>query len=55
MFCNTQWTVCANCLSGVIRYLDELQKLWDWSLEDCSCLEMKARICGIKVYTHKFS
>ena len=55
LFCRTRWTVRADCLNGVIRNFDELQKWWDWWLENCSCLEMKARIRGIKVYTFKFS
>ena len=55
LFCHTRWTVRANCLNGVIRNFDKLQKLWDWSLENCSCSEMKARIHGIIVYTLKFS
>ena len=29
--------------------------MWDWSLENCSCSEMKASIRGIKVYTLKLS
>ena len=41
--------------SSVIRNFDELQKLWDWSLQNCSCSEMKARIRGIKVYKLKCS
>ena len=52
LFCHTRWTVCADCVKRVIRNFDELQKLWDWSLENCSCSEMKARIRGIKVYIH---
>ena len=49
------WTVRADCINGVIKNFDEFQKLWDWSFENCSCSEMKARIHGIKVYTLKFS
>ena len=41
--------------SSVIRNFDELQKLWDWSLQNCSCSEMKARIRGIKVCKLKCS
>ena len=37
------------------KNFDELQKLCDWSLENCPCSEKKARIRGIKVYTLKFS
>ena len=55
LFCHTRWTIRVICLNGVIRNFDELQKLWDWSLENFSCQEMKARIRGIKVYTLKFS
>ena len=33
LFCHTR----ANGLNGVIRNFDELQKLWDLSLENCSC------------------
>ena len=54
LFCHTRWTVRADCLNGVIRNFGELQKLWDWSLENCSCSEIKARIHGIIVYTLKF-
>ena len=35
--------------------LPETLMLWDWSLENCSCSEMKPRIREIKVYTIKFS
>ena len=55
LFCHTRWTVRADCLNGVITKFDEFQKLWDWSFENCSSLEMKTRIRGIKVYTLKFS
>ena len=51
LFCHTLRTVRVDCLNGVIRNFDELQKSWDWSLENCSCLEMKAHIRDIKVYT----
>lgn len=55
LFCHTRWTVRAECLKGVIKNFDELQELWNWSLENCSCSEMKTRIRGIKVHTVKFS
>ena len=47
--CLTQWTVCGDCFNGVIRTYDELQKLWCWSLENFTDMEMKARIHGISV------
>ena len=55
LFCHARWTVHVDCLNGVIRNFDELQKLWDWSLENCSCSDMKACIRGIKMCTIKFS
>ena len=55
LFCHTRWTVCVDCLKGVIRNFDDLQKLWDWSLENRSCQEMKTRIRGIKMFTLKYS
>ena len=38
----------------MIANFNELQELWDWSLDNCSDSELKARIRGIKVYTKKF-
>ena len=37
LFCHTRWTTRVSCLNGVIRNFDELQNLWDWSLENFSC------------------
>ena len=55
LFCHTRWTVRADCLKSVIANFKELQELWDWSLVNCSCSEMKGRIQGIKVHSRKFS
>ena len=44
IFCHTRWTVRAECLKSIISNFDELQELWDWLLEHCSCTEMKGRI-----------
>ena len=55
LFCHTRWTVRADCLKSIIVNFDELQELWDWSLQNCSCSEMKGRIQGIKVHSLKFS
>ena len=54
LFCHTQWTVRADCLKSIIKNFDELQELWDWSLQNCSCSEMKGRIQGIKVHSLRF-
>ena len=45
----------ADCLKSIIENFDELQELWDWSLQNCSCSEMKGRVQGIKVHSLKFS
>ena len=29
LFCHTQWTFRVDCLDGVIRNFDALQKLWE--------------------------
>ena len=55
MFCHTRWTVRADCLDGIIQNYDELQELWEWSLENTSDTEMKARIRGISAHTKQFS
>ena len=55
LFCHTRWTVRADCLKSIIENFDELQELLDWSLQNCSCSEMKGRIQGIKVHSLKFS
>ena len=55
LFCHTRWTVRADRLKSIIENFDELQELWDWSLQNCSCSEMKGRIQGIKVHSLKFS
>lgn len=55
LFCHTRWTVRADCLKSIIENFDELQELWDWSLQNCSNSEMKGRIQGIKVHSLKFS
>lgn len=55
LFCPTRWTVRGDCLKGVIENYDELQELWDWSLDNVSDTEMKARIRGISSHTREFA
>ena len=55
LFCHTRWTVRADCLKSIIENIDELQELWDWSLQNSSCSEMKDRIQGLKTHSLKFS
>lgn len=42
-------------MNGIIQNYDELQELWDWSVENTSDTEMKARIRGISTHTKEFS
>jgi hypothetical protein len=55
LFCPTRWTVRGKCLNGVIENYDELQELWEWSLDNVSDSDMKARIRGVKSHTQEFS
>ena len=55
LFCATRWTVRAQCLNGVIGNFDDMQELWEWSIDNSSDTEMKAQIRGVKVYSKKFS
>ena len=55
LFCPTRWTVRGKCLNGVIENYDELQELWEWSLDNVSDSEMKARIRGVKSHTKEFA
>ena len=55
LFCPTRWTVRGKCLRSVIENYDELQQLWDWSLDNLSDTEMKARIRGVSAHTRQFS
>ena len=47
LLCPTRWTVRAKSLSSIIENFEELKSLWEWSLENCSDTEMKARIRGV--------
>ena len=55
MFCPTRWTVRGKCLMAIIENFDELQRLWEWAIENTSDTSMKARICGISSYAKTFS
>ena len=54
MFCPTRWTVHGKCLMAVIENFDELQRLWEWAIENTSDTSMKTRICGISSYSKTF-
>ena len=40
---------------AIIENLDELQRLWEWAIENTSDTSMKARIRGISSYSKTFS
>ena len=55
LFCPTRWTVRANCLNSVIENFDDLQDLWEWSIQNTTDTEMKARIRGVSYHTREYS
>ena len=55
MFCPTRWTVRGKYLMAIIENFDELQRLWEWAIENTSDTSMKARIRGISSYSKTFS
>ena len=41
-------------MTTVISNYSVLHALWDWSLDNCTVTEMKARIRGVLVHTQQF-
>ena len=39
--------------SAISNYI-VLHELWDWSFDNCTVTEMKARIRGVQVHMHQF-
>ena len=54
LLCPTRWTVRAKSLNSIISNYSFLQDLWQWSLENCTDTEMKARIWGEGTYMKNF-
>ena len=50
----TRWTVRAKSLNSIITNYSFLQDLWQWSLENCTDTEMKARIRSVETYMKNF-
>ena len=55
MFCPTRWTIRRKCLMAIVENFDELQRLWEWAIENNSDTSMKARIRGISRYSKTYS
>jgi hypothetical protein len=53
-FCPTRWTVRGKTLDSVLKNYANLQKLWEWSLDNCSDTDMKARIRGVSKHMEEF-
>ena len=53
LFCPTRWTVRADCLNAVIKNYDQLQELWEWSLQNSNNTETKARIRSVSAHVKK--
>ena len=41
-------------MTSIISNYNELHELWDWSLDNCTVTEMKARIRGVQVHMQQF-
>lgn len=54
ILCPTRWTVRANALKSIIDNYPQLRELWEWSLDNTSDTEMKARIRGVDTYMSRF-
>ena len=54
LLCPTRSTVRAKSLRSIIDNFQMLQILWEWSLDNCSDTEMKARIRGVDANMQTF-
>ena len=52
--CPTRWTVLADAVVSNISNYSVLHTLCDWSLDNCTVTEMKARIRGVQVQMQQF-
>ena len=50
LLCPTRWTVRAKSLKSIFTNYSFLQDLWQWSLENCTDTERKARIRSVETY-----
>ena len=53
-FCPTRWTVRADSMQSIINNYEELTQLWEWSLEEYTDTETKARVQGVSSQMEKF-
>ena len=55
LFFPTRWTIRADCLNAVTENYDQLQELWEWSLQNSNDTETKARIRDVSAHTKTFA
>ena len=55
ILCPTRWTIRAASLSDILKNYGTLMKLWDWSQDNVSDSDMKARIIGVQTKMQSFS
>ena len=55
ILCPTRWTIRAASLSAILKNYGTLMKLWDWSQDNVSDSDMKARIIGVQTKMQSFS
>ena len=54
LLCPTRWTVRAKSLGSIVSNFNFLEELWEWSLDNCTDTDMKARIRGVDTYMKTF-
>ena len=54
LLCPNRWNVHPKSLNSIITNYSFLQDLWQWSLENCTDTEMKARTRGVETYMKNF-
>lgn len=55
LLCPTRWTVRADAMLSILQNYNTLDNLWQWSLENVSDTDMKARIRGVQTHMYKFT
>ena len=54
LLCPTRWTVRAEALHSIIENYEDLHEQWEWSVDNCTDTEMKARIRGVAIHMDGF-
>ena len=52
--CPSRWTIRADVMTSILSSYSVPIGLWDWSLDNYTVTEMKARIRGVQVHMQQF-